>query len=301
MAPEPLLPIWRVSAAWAAKQHECTLAGILKRCAGRCCYGPTFWPARAYDIGPLHACGNLGEHGCVLSPADKPVVCLLYPLKVNANNTLVLHAKAALPSGPICRGNHGEGPPLIVALEPSLTELFGAEQYARVRADVLAGRDSYFWPSEAVLAAAEAEGREAERETCLPRPEVSGHEQHLPERPHPRHAPTFDWTAAAAGRDHEPTHKSGGRLPPPTNRRRNAMGSFHRIGDVHHIYWEEWEAGDEHPGGIDLHATLGSTPISITLSNDQVAELLPQVTEMLRQLGNDHAQATAALTAATTR
>lgn len=147
---------WRISSAWARQAHECTLAGILARCGGACCKGDTYWPSRAYGT----VCGNLGPAGCVLPDADKPVTCLLYPLRLNHSGALVLHHRATFGKG-ICKGNHGQGPPLIDALEGQLTELFGADQYAHVRADVLGGRDSWFEVPAAVLAAYEDEERRA--------------------------------------------------------------------------------------------------------------------------------------------
>lgn len=54
-------------------------------------------------------------------------------------------------------GNHGVGPLLIDVLEASLVRLFGRAQYDRVRADVVAGKDSYFNVPPAVLAAYEQE------------------------------------------------------------------------------------------------------------------------------------------------
>src|SRR5262245_12825514 len=152
---ETTLPTrWKVSAAWARRAHECNLAGILRRCHGGCCRTASFWPPRAFahDDGTPTTCGRLGPGGCTYAPADKPVVCHLYPLTLNDSGTLVLHHRATTHSG-VCKGNHGEGPPLIVALADNLIHLFGAEQYERVRAAVLTGQDSYFDPPPAVVAA----------------------------------------------------------------------------------------------------------------------------------------------------
>lgn len=160
---------WRVSWRWATKRHECTLAGVLKRCGGRCCKSPSFWPPTSGGRED-HGCFWLGPQGCTLSPEDKPVVCHLYPLKVNKSGTLILHRAAALA---LCLGNHGQGPMILDALRPSLELLFGAEQFERVRADVLAERDSWFDVPPAVLAAAEREEAWAAANT-IPRPRSEG-------------------------------------------------------------------------------------------------------------------------------
>lgn len=157
-APSPgrVLPDrWKVSAAWITKQHDCTLAGIHARCGGGCCHSASFWPPMSAGApGPdgRTACPKLGPAGCTFTAADKPVTCLLYPLVLNKSGTLVLHHRTTT-AGSVCRGNFGNGPPLIDALAGHLVALFGQQQYDRVRADVLAGRDSYFDPGPDVLAA----------------------------------------------------------------------------------------------------------------------------------------------------
>lgn len=145
---------WRVSAAWLAKPHDCTLRGIMARCGAACCKGTTYWPPRTG--GDTGHCPHLGPGGCQYTPADRPVTCLLYPLVLNASGTLVLHSRATTQRG-ICKGNHGRGEPLVVVLEAPLVALFGAAQYARVRAAVLAGTDSYFVVPAAVAQAYAAE------------------------------------------------------------------------------------------------------------------------------------------------
>lgn len=146
--PEPAR--WKVSAKWLAKRHDCTLAGITHRCHGACCKSPAYWPPRAFE--GANQCGRLGPQGCTFADDDKPITCHLYPLKLNKNGTLILHNRTTLPTG-ICKGNHGNGPPIIEAMENNLVAVFGRDQYERVRADVLAGRDSYFEPAPDILAA----------------------------------------------------------------------------------------------------------------------------------------------------
>jgi hypothetical protein len=147
---------WGVSAAFLTKKHNCTLAGITARCGGACCYGPTFWPGRVSSTTEHKACPRLGDKGCTFSDNDKPVTCHIYPLRLNKNNKLVLHHRAMFPTG-ICKGNFGNGPMLVDAMRNNLIALFGEAQYTRVRADVIAGKDSYFEVPPAVFAAYEAE------------------------------------------------------------------------------------------------------------------------------------------------
>lgn len=161
---------WRVSAAWSRRAHECTLAGIKARCGGGCCYGPSYWPARSYPAGAAGGpCGHLGPNGCDLSGDDRPVTCLLYPLRLNKAGMLVLHHRTTTATS-VCKGNHGQGPALIEAMAYSLTSLFGAVQYERVRAAVMAGADSYFDVPPEVLRSYELElAQEAANEQPIPR------------------------------------------------------------------------------------------------------------------------------------
>jgi hypothetical protein len=134
---------WRVGAKTMTARHDCTLSGIQARCGGGCCRaGPSrsYWPARAYG----DVCGNLGPSGCTLSPDDKPVTCLLYPLVAHDDKgSIVLHHRTRLPTS-VCRGNYGQGPMLIDAIADNLRTLFGDAEFERVHAEVTAGRDSYF-------------------------------------------------------------------------------------------------------------------------------------------------------------
>jgi len=159
--------IWKVSAAWASRSHDCTLAGIVKKCGGMCCSSPAFWPPKAFndpnvaDYGDVvvngmgkrkvgFSCGHLTEFGCKFSPADKPVTCLLYPFVLNKHNTLVCHNRITTGHG-ICKGNHNNGPMIIDVVRDNLIALFGEKQVDHVRADVAAGKDSYFLVSEDLL------------------------------------------------------------------------------------------------------------------------------------------------------
>jgi len=146
--------VWRVSPE-LAKPHECTLVGIMSRCGGGCCKSPTYWPPTAYGRED-HTCGNLGPTGCVLLPDDKPISCLLYPLRLMRGDIIALHHRTRFSKG-ICRGNHGTGPPLVDALRDNLITLFGEEQVDRVRAAVMGGHGSFVYPSPDLVAQLRAE------------------------------------------------------------------------------------------------------------------------------------------------
>jgi hypothetical protein len=155
---------WRVSRELSAP-HECTLEGILARCGGSCCKSAVFWPSRTFET---NICGNLGPEGCRLAPTDKPITCLLYPIRLVRGEMLLLHHRARFGKG-ICKGNHGQGPPLIDALRGNLVTLFGEEQVDRVRADVMAGRQSWVEPSDDLVRqlAAEEQAEEANEHPTL--------------------------------------------------------------------------------------------------------------------------------------
>lgn len=137
--------VWRVSRRWLTRRHECTLLGISKRCHGACCTHKGFWPPSAYG----GVCGHLGPKGCDLDQKHRPVVCSLFPLRL-VKGMLVLHIRSTYEKG-VCQGNHRNGPLLIDALKPSLVGLFGQDEYNRVRADLEAGKNSYFLPSESIV------------------------------------------------------------------------------------------------------------------------------------------------------
>ncbi len=145
---------WRVSWKWTIKKLDCTLSGIQKRCRGGCCYKSHSggWPRVRTD----DPCHYLGAQGCTFAAEDKPLSCQLYPMRLNKNLTLVVHARAFLKGRP-CRPNFNLGPPIIVALEDNLVPVFGHEQYDRVRASILTERDSYFEVSELIQAQWERE------------------------------------------------------------------------------------------------------------------------------------------------
>lgn len=137
--------VWRVSPeVWVA--HDCTLAGIMARCGGRCCRTPGYWPPLTGEAG---VCPLLGEQGCTLTTADRPVTCLLYPLRLRGD-LLVLHHRTRMETS-VCAGNHGVGPPLWEAMRPQLVELFGERQWDRVRSAVSAGVPGRVYPSQELL------------------------------------------------------------------------------------------------------------------------------------------------------
>ena len=175
--------IWKVSAKWATRRHECNLAGITNRCGGMCCSSPAFWPPRAFSdrdatgYGDIvrngvglkktgFACGHLTAAGCAFTANERPVTCLLYPFVLNKSGTLVCHNRITTEKG-ICKGNHNNGPMIIDVVRGNLVALFGEQQVDRVRAAVVGGRDGYLVVSEDILRQYEKE-REWEEENVKP-------------------------------------------------------------------------------------------------------------------------------------
>lgn len=138
---------WKVSGAWLRKRWDCTSAFITSRHGcGSCCKGKVagYWPPRRVYPGETVArCYYLGPEGCTLSLNDKPIGCILTPLTLNHNRTLVVMHRLQFENS-MCRGACGTGPPLIDALKDGLQALFGAEQWQRVRKEVMDGQDSEF-------------------------------------------------------------------------------------------------------------------------------------------------------------
>jgi len=161
----------KVSAKWMVKQHNCTLSGIIDKCGGRCCYGPKYWPASSFagEDNPTHACGYLGESGCTLSEADRPVKCLLYPSVISKHGTLVLHHRTQMKTS-CCAGNHGNGPPLIESIATNLVALFGEEQYTEVLNRLEVMQDGFFdMPPDVADAYAREQAQEEANERPVPR------------------------------------------------------------------------------------------------------------------------------------
>lgn len=153
----PVGTVWRFSAKWLARRHDCTLQGILARCGGGCCTAGksgSYWPGRS---GPEGRCVHLGPGGCRLILAARPVTCLLYPLVVNSSDTIVLHHRTVALSS-ICCGAHGKGPKVVEALRGGLETLIGPRGYQELRASVAAGRDYAVFVDPKIVRALEQEG-----------------------------------------------------------------------------------------------------------------------------------------------
>lgn len=167
--------IWRISATWASRRHECNLAGIKKRCGGACCTSSALWPPMA-NPNSDGVCAHLGPLGCALTTENRPITCHLYPLTLSKHDeyrrSLVLHSRTTTARG-LCKGNHNNGPMIIDVLKDSLIELFGEEQYNRVREDIVKGKDSHFILSDKLMAQWEREMKWAE-ENVIPKPRSEG-------------------------------------------------------------------------------------------------------------------------------
>jgi len=145
---------WKMTAKTGSIKYDCTLNGIQKRCGG-CCVSTTLtcWPPKSGDGG---VCPALGENGCQLG-MGRPVTCHLYPLRLNPNNTLILHGATRFPN--MCKGNrnHPDGPMLVDALRFNLIALFGEQQVSDARESFLSGNDFYFTPLNWVIPAIKME------------------------------------------------------------------------------------------------------------------------------------------------
>lgn len=155
----PLVPRIRISWRWASKQINCTVAGILSGCMGKCCTGTAYWPSKANG----NRCAHLTESGCGLSALQKPTVCLLYPFVIK-NGALVLHGRALVGC---CKPNYtpGSGPSIFEHLGANLITMFGDDQYRRALASIKAERDSYFDLTPALISwlAVDAAAEEANK------------------------------------------------------------------------------------------------------------------------------------------
>lgn len=139
---------WKVSCAWLTKHFNCTPEHITdpNGCGGKCCRNPSLWPPKAF---PGNVCGYLSDTGCILALRNRPITCILFPivpLKTAPfdpdNNTLVMYQRAIFPTS-MCKGAYKNGPMVIDMCRRELILIFGEAEYNRVRADLVAGRDSY--------------------------------------------------------------------------------------------------------------------------------------------------------------
>ena len=170
-------PSWRISAAWARHRVNCTPQGIRDNCKGRCCTAAGFWPGRS---GAGGVCPRLGPEGCTLPTGDRPVTCLLFPLKVNryepgkVRHNLTLYNRVPMPPQHFpCGANYGHGPLVIEAIAPSLVLLFGQAEADRIVAEVRAGRDvDVALPADVAASVAMEERWAAEGVPPIPRREA---------------------------------------------------------------------------------------------------------------------------------
>lgn len=131
--------VWKISAAWSSKIIDCTPRGIATACGAKCCQGNTYWPPKASGTGQ---CANLSADGCNLR-ADRPVTCLLYPLRL-VGNSLVLHGRTLIPKSGYCAPCYKQGTQTIAeALRSSFEILFGVPGADTIIRNTLQGIDSY--------------------------------------------------------------------------------------------------------------------------------------------------------------
>lgn len=128
-----------------AKPFDCNANGI-KRCRGACCSRiKSYWPLRAHQ--PFGCPYYHSKDGCQLSVEDRPIDCLLYPLFINGNGTLVVHNHCYHKKW-MCHDNVGVGSPLVESLKACLVELFGEEEYERIHSATMDGQRYTFQASE---------------------------------------------------------------------------------------------------------------------------------------------------------
>lgn len=172
---------WKVSWKWITKRWNCTLEFITSKdgCGG-CCHGhPNYWPPQVQHDKPLPGipgsevrCNYLGPKGCTLSLRDKPIGCMLTPLMLNKQYTLVILNRYMFPvvRKGMCKEACGTGPMLIDTLKAQFCEIFGENQWRRVREDVINQRDSVFYLSPLYQREFEREGEaQARWEDPVPR------------------------------------------------------------------------------------------------------------------------------------
>jgi len=163
---------WKLSSKWASHHLDCTLQGITRPggCHAGCCTAASgnFWPARANPVPrPDQGCFYLGSAGCTLSLEDRPVTCLLYPLMINHNGTIIFHQRALFPHMP-CGPNNGRGPMVIEALAVPLSSLLGREVYHSMLMAVQRGEDIVIDVPPEIAEILDIEHREAEQNLLPP-------------------------------------------------------------------------------------------------------------------------------------
>ncbi len=147
---------WKFSAKNLLKNHRCDY----NICKGKCCKGPTFWPGRASDDGE---CINLYPSGCQIPIQNRPITCLLYPLVLNKNNTIIRHFRCRA----ICKTNCELGKPIIEELFWCFSSLFGNDQASYLKQEILKGKDTILLvPKDIVLSLLEE--KECARKNWFP-------------------------------------------------------------------------------------------------------------------------------------
>lgn len=144
---ETLPTRWYVSAAVSKMRFNCTPDHIIEKCGGHCCHNPHYWPPKSFEGG---VCEYLGKQGCTLDPLDRPIGCLFFPFALSREWKLNMYFGLRFKHSK-CNEAYGTGPLLIDALNWGLVAIFGQEQYDRVRADVMSGKDGHFDLSEELI------------------------------------------------------------------------------------------------------------------------------------------------------
>jgi len=155
MSPVP----WKFSAAWLGKHFDCGTETGFKRCVGACCKSPKYWPVNVQPQAD-GGCFHLTDTGCQLLMENRPITCLLFPLKFVAKPPfktgigwmtesvkIILYGRACIISS-TCGINYKKGPTLVSSLAPQLIILLGSENYLTLLEQTLMGIDTIIYPQK---------------------------------------------------------------------------------------------------------------------------------------------------------
>ncbi len=159
--------IWSLSAKWALHHLDCTVHGITTRCNAMCCVHQNLYPPSCGAAYGLQHCYHLTPTGCSLGE-DRPVICHLFPLRLNLQNKLIGWGRMCLP-GNICYPNINIGPTILDTMHASFALLFGKSTTDYIIEMVSKGKDPYFAVPAATVHIYEIE-LQAEQSKAVPLP-----------------------------------------------------------------------------------------------------------------------------------
>ena len=139
---------FKLSAKWASKPFCCTVEHIQKKCRGACCFNNNnnFWPGNSSG---KEDCFYHSETGCTLSVDDRPIACLLFPLRIHSSGLIRMYHRALFTKG-ICKGAYRVGNMLIEEMGWALRSVFGDVVYEQAVLSVKKGKDFIFPATEQI-------------------------------------------------------------------------------------------------------------------------------------------------------